>query len=161
MATARPFADMLAQFLTIYLPLTRACSPNTVSAYRDAFTLFLGFMDQQQATSPDQVAFADFTTSNVAAFLGWLRTDRQCCTATANQRLAAAQAAKHRQWRDTYTDLRSRLDPDAPDTPARARLLALGIAHENSHAAFWETLADAPDGTGEAGSRDTGGLHTR
>ena len=76
-------------------------------------------------------------------------------------RLAAAQAAKHRQWRDTYTDLRSRLDPDAPDTPARARLLALGIAHENSHAAFWETLADAPDGTGEAGSRDTGGLHTR
>lgn len=89
MATARPFADMLAQFLTIYLPVTRACSPNTVSGYRDAFTLFLRFMDQQQATSPDQVAFADFTTSNVAAFLGWLRTDRQCCTATANQRLAA------------------------------------------------------------------------
>ena len=89
MATARPFADMLAQFLTIYLPVTRACSPDTVSAYRDAFTLFLRFMDQQQATSPDQVAFADFTTSNVAAFLGWLRTDRQCCTATANQRLAA------------------------------------------------------------------------
>ena len=25
----------------------------------------------------------------MAAFLGWLRTDRQCCTATANQRLAA------------------------------------------------------------------------
>jgi integrase/recombinase XerD len=89
MATARPFADMLAQFLTVYLPVTRACSPNTVSGYRDAFTLFLRFMDQQQATSPDQVAFADFTTSNVAAFLGWLRTDRQCCTATANQRLAA------------------------------------------------------------------------
>ncbi|MHB8289188.1 MAG: tyrosine-type recombinase/integrase [Acidimicrobiales bacterium] len=31
----------------------------------------------------------DFTTSNLAAFLGWLRTDRQCSTATANQRLAA------------------------------------------------------------------------
>ena len=72
MATARPFADMLAQFLTIYLPVTRACSPNTVSAYRDAFTLFLRFMDQQQATSPDQIAFADFTTSTVAAFLGCL-----------------------------------------------------------------------------------------
>jgi site-specific recombinase XerD len=47
MAAARSFADMLAQFLTIYLPVTRACSPNTVSAYRDAFTLFLRFMDQQ------------------------------------------------------------------------------------------------------------------
>lgn len=89
MAAARPFADMLAQFLTIYLPVTRACSPNTIAAYRDAFTLFLRFMDQQQATPPDKVCFADFTTSNVAAFLGWLRTDRQSATATANQRLAA------------------------------------------------------------------------
>ena len=66
--------------------------------------------------------------------------------------LAAAQAAKHRRWRDTYIDLRSRLDPDAPDTPARARLLTLGIAHEKSYVAFWETLAAAPDGTGEAGT---------
>ena len=89
MAAARPFADTLAQFLTVYLPVTRACSPNTVSAYRDAFTLFLRFMDQQQATPPDKVSFADFTAPNVAAFLGWLRTDRQCSAATANQRLAA------------------------------------------------------------------------
>ncbi len=88
MATAaRPFADMLAQFLTIYLPITRACSRHTICAYRDAFTLFLRFMDTQQATPPDKVSFADFTTPNVAAFLGWLRTDRRCSTATANQRL--------------------------------------------------------------------------
>jgi site-specific recombinase XerD len=87
--TARPFADMLAQFLTIYLPVTRACSRHTICAYRDAFTLFLRFMDQQRATAPDRVAFADFTTSNVTAFLGWLRTDRGCSTATTNQRLAA------------------------------------------------------------------------
>lgn len=66
--------------------------------------------------------------------------------------LAAAQAAKHRQWRDTYLDLRSRLDADAPDTLALARLLTLGIAHEKSYVAFWETLADAPEGTGEARS---------
>jgi site-specific recombinase XerD len=89
MAAARPFADMLAQFLTAYLPVTRACSPNTIAAYRDAFTLFLRFMDQQHATPPDKVSFTDFTTPNVAAFIGWLRTDRQCSTATANQRLAA------------------------------------------------------------------------
>ena len=89
MAAARPFADVLAQFLIVYLPVTRACSRNTICAYRDAFTLFLRFMDQRQATPPDQVTFADFTAPNVAAFLGWLRTDRQCSTATANQRLAA------------------------------------------------------------------------
>jgi site-specific recombinase XerD len=89
MAIPRTFADTLAQFLTGYLPLTRACSRHTVCAYRDAFTLFLRFMDQQQATPPDKVSFADFTAPNVVAFLGWLRTDRQCSTATANQRLAA------------------------------------------------------------------------
>lgn len=95
MAAVRSFADMLAQFLTIYLPVTRACSPNTVTAYRDAFTLFLRFMDQQQATSPDKVSFTDFTAPNVAAFLGWLRTDRQCSAATANQRLAALKSFFH------------------------------------------------------------------
>ncbi|HEX6685632.1 MAG TPA: tyrosine-type recombinase/integrase [Candidatus Limnocylindrales bacterium] len=89
MATARPFADTLAQFLIVYLPVTRACSRHTICAYRDAFTLFLRFMDQQQATPPDQVSFLDFTAPNVAAFLGWLRTDRECSAATANQRLAA------------------------------------------------------------------------
>jgi len=89
MPTARPFADMLAQFLTIHLPVTRACSHNTICAYRDAFTLFLRFMDQQQATPPDRVSFEDFTAPNVATFLGWLRTERRCSAATANQRLAA------------------------------------------------------------------------
>lgn len=89
MTSPRSFADMLAQFLTVYLPLNRACSRHTVAAYRDAFTLFLRFMDSQRAASPDHVCFADFTAPNVAAFLGWLRTDRNCSPATANQRLAA------------------------------------------------------------------------
>lgn len=89
MAAALSFADMLAQFLTVHLPVTRACSRNTICAYRDAFTLFLRFMDDRQATPPDKISFADFTTPNVASFLGWLRTDRQCSAATANQRLAA------------------------------------------------------------------------
>lgn len=95
MATVRPFADTLAQFLTVYLPVTRACSRHTVCAYRDAFTLFLRFMDQQEATAPEKVSFADFTAPNVVAFLGWLRTDRQCSTATANQRLAALKSFFH------------------------------------------------------------------
>ena len=75
MTSHRSFADMLAQFLTVHLPLTRGCSRHTVAAYRDAFTLFLRFMDSQRATSPDHVSFVDFTAENVVAFLGWLRTD--------------------------------------------------------------------------------------
>ncbi|MGW3040997.1 helix-turn-helix transcriptional regulator [Kitasatospora sp. NPDC001159] len=66
--------------------------------------------------------------------------------------LARAQAAQHRHWRDTYRQLRERLDPDAPDTQARTRLITLGIAHEQSYVAFWEALAADPDGTGEPAS---------
>ncbi|MGW7381852.1 PadR family transcriptional regulator [Streptomyces sp. NPDC054794] len=66
--------------------------------------------------------------------------------------LAATQAAQHRRWRDTYQDLRTRLDPQAPDTAARTRLLTLGIAQEQSYVAFWEALAADPKGTGEARS---------
>ncbi|WP_371502975.1 hypothetical protein OG871_37530 [Kitasatospora sp. NBC_00374] len=71
--------------------------------------------------------------------------------------LAAAQAAQHRRWRDTYRDLRARLDRQAPDAAARLRLITLGIAHEQSYVAFWEALAADPEGTGEVGS-EPGGL---
>lgn len=66
--TVRPFADMLARFLTVYLPITRACSRNTICAYRDAFTLLLQFMNQQRATPPDQVTFADFIAPERSGF---------------------------------------------------------------------------------------------
>ena len=89
MAAARPFADMLARFLTVYMPVTRNCSRNTITAYRDGFTLFLRFMDDRWGTPPDRVSFADFTAPNVMDFLQWLRTDRGCSAATANQRLTA------------------------------------------------------------------------
>ena len=89
MAVVRTFADMLARFLTVYLPVTRNCSRNTTAAYRDAFTLFLRFMEDRLATPPDRVSFTDFTTPNVTDFLDWLHTDRGCSATTANQRLAA------------------------------------------------------------------------
>jgi site-specific recombinase XerD len=76
MATARPFADMLAEFLTVHLPLTRACSRHTVSSYRDAFLLFLRFMDQQQATPPDQVCFRRLHHAERGG-LPWLAAHRQ------------------------------------------------------------------------------------
>ena len=123
MATVRPFADMLAQFLTVYLPVTRDCSRHTIAAYRDAFMLFLRFMDQQQAIPPNKVSFADFTASNVAAFLGWLRTDRQCSAATANQRLAALKSFfryVQSQAPEQITQARQVLDVKAAQAPEPA-----------------------------------------
>ncbi|PBC66187.1 PadR family transcriptional regulator [Streptomyces sp. TLI_235] len=65
--------------------------------------------------------------------------------------LAEAQAAQHRRWLGTYREMQAHLDPHAPDTPARTRLLTLGIAHEQSYVTFWESLAADPNGTGAPG----------
>jgi site-specific recombinase XerD len=89
MGAPRSFADTLARFLTVHLPVTRALSPNTVKSYRDAFVLFLRYMADRRATPPDQVSFADLTAANANGFVEWLRQERGSSPSTTNQRLAA------------------------------------------------------------------------
>jgi DNA-binding PadR family transcriptional regulator len=59
--------------------------------------------------------------------------------------LATAQAARHRGWLAEYRELHAALDRDDVDRLARARLLALGILHEESYLRFWESVAAHPD----------------
>jgi DNA-binding PadR family transcriptional regulator len=61
--------------------------------------------------------------------------------------LARAQAARHRRWLDLYRSLRADLDPSSDDVRlvSRARLLKLGLLHEQAYVDFWEALADQPD----------------
>ena len=61
--------------------------------------------------------------------------------------LARTQADQHRDWLETYRKLRAEIALDAPDALARARLLDLGVRHEQSHVNFWEALADEGDRT--------------
>lgn len=89
MTATRTFPDLLARYLTIYLPVSRGCSPNTIASYRDTFIMFLRFMDQQHHKRPDQIGFDHFNTTNIDGFIGWLQTNRACGPATINQRLAA------------------------------------------------------------------------
>jgi DNA-binding PadR family transcriptional regulator len=61
--------------------------------------------------------------------------------------LARTQADQHRGWLETYRKLRAEIALDAPDSLARARLLDLGLRHEQSYVDFWEALADEGDRT--------------
>lgn len=56
-------------------------------------------------------------------------------------RLAQAQALRHRELLSTYRSRLEDLAPDDPATTSRARLLRLGIRHENAQIEFWESLA--------------------
>ena len=71
------FAKYLTDFLGTYLEGERGCSPHTVSAYRDALTLFLIFMRDTYNIGADRIDFKDITQERVIAFLGWLETERK------------------------------------------------------------------------------------
>ena len=83
------FAKYLTNFLGTYLEGERGCSPHTVSAYRDAITLFLIFMRDTYNISADRIDFKDITQERIITFLSWLETCRKCSVQTRNARLAA------------------------------------------------------------------------
>ncbi|MET9487294.1 PadR family transcriptional regulator [Nocardia sp. NPDC006630] len=61
--------------------------------------------------------------------------------------LAHKQAAEHRRWLDLYRKLQAEIDPeDSERAVSRARILRLGIGHEQAYVDFWEDLAAHPDG---------------
>ncbi|MBO2454571.1 PadR family transcriptional regulator [Actinomadura barringtoniae] len=60
--------------------------------------------------------------------------------------LARERAERHRHWLETYRSLHAALDPsDKARLVPRARLLRLGILHEQAYVDFWEDLAEHPD----------------
>jgi integrase/recombinase XerD len=82
-------APLLQSFFTDKLMRQRQASPNTIAAYRDAFTLLLGFASTRAQRQPAQLGLADLDAPTVGAFLQHLQTERGNTAATRNARLAA------------------------------------------------------------------------
>jgi site-specific recombinase XerD len=79
-------------FLTVYLPIIRAKSPNTVAAYRDTLNLFIGFLKDTKSLNLNEITTEHFNCDNVLSFLEWLETARNNSIATRNQRLISIRA---------------------------------------------------------------------
>lgn len=86
------FAIRLTQFFSEYLPAQRGLSPNTIKAYRDAFTLLLRYCRDQRALPPEQVSLDSLDVALLLAFLDHLQGTRKCCARTRNHRLSALHA---------------------------------------------------------------------
>lgn len=86
------FAIRLTQFLGEYLPAQRNMSPNTIKAYRDAFTLFLRYCRDQRDLAPERVTLELLEVPLILSFLDYLETERNCCPRTRNHRLSALHA---------------------------------------------------------------------
>lgn len=82
-------APLLQGFFTDKLMRQRQASPHTITAYRDTFTLLLGFARQRTGRQPAQLSVADLDADCIGAFLQHLQTDRGNAVTTRNARLAA------------------------------------------------------------------------
>ena len=83
------FPALVQAFFVEHLAQQRALSPQTIAAYRDAFTLFLGFAEARLGRSPTQITLADITPDLIMAFLDHLERDRHNSVRSRNARLAA------------------------------------------------------------------------
>lgn len=142
-------APVLEAFFTDRLMTQRQASPNTICAYRDTFTLLLGYTFQHTGKHPAQLDFTDLDAPLIGAFLQHLETDRGNSVTTRNARLAAI----HSLFR--YAALR---------VPEHAALIARVLAipskrHHRPLVCFLtreeiEALLGAPDRTHWTGRRD-------
>jgi integrase/recombinase XerD len=82
-------APTLEAFFTERLMHQRQVSPNTVAAYRDAWRLLLGFVQQRSGKQPYELDLADLDAGLISGFLNHLETERHNTVRTRNARLAA------------------------------------------------------------------------
>lgn len=92
MTTATDFAKQLSRFLSEYLPHERNVSPNTLSAYRDAFVQYIDYMHTKKGVAVEKLFLKHLTRQNVIGYLNWILDERNCSPATRNYRLAAIHA---------------------------------------------------------------------
>jgi len=82
-------APLLQGFFTDKLMLQRQASPHTIAAYRDTFTLLLGFATRRAGRPPARLGIPDLDAPAISAFLHHLEAERGNSTTTRNTRLAA------------------------------------------------------------------------
>lgn len=83
---------LLSEFFTEYLPVTKGLSANTITAYKYAFQLLFGFLNDVKDIKPDKVSFETLSNGVIDDFLVYLEKERQCSAKTRNIRRAAIMA---------------------------------------------------------------------
>ncbi len=83
------FAKYVSGFLNNYLINERGVSGNTIKSYSYSFMLFINFMHEVKKIDINRLSLKNITKEVIVEFLDWIQSNRKCCNATRNQRLAA------------------------------------------------------------------------
>src|SRR5210317_190610 len=79
-------------FFEQYLPRIKGYGPNTIKAYRDAFSLLLPFARDTLGVPINSLQLEQLTPELIVDFLVWLEKERGNSARTRNHRLAAIQS---------------------------------------------------------------------
>ena len=80
---------LLSEFFTEYLPITKGLSSNTIRAYKYAFQLLFGYLNDVKSIMPSKVTFETLSNGVVDEFLVYLEQERRCTAKTRNLRRSA------------------------------------------------------------------------
>ena len=83
------FPALVQSYFAEYLTQQRALSPQTITAYRDGFVLFLEFAESHLNKSSTKMTLTDITPDLIMAFLDHLERQRHNSVRSRNARLAA------------------------------------------------------------------------
>ena len=79
---------LIHDYLSVYLPDQRCCSPNTVKSYRETLNQLFDFITLEKSIPLTDVTFETLNCRMISDYLNWLEKERHCSVSTRNQRLA-------------------------------------------------------------------------
>ena len=139
----------IRRFLLEYAASERNLSPNTCASYRDMLVLLLPYVAKSKGAAVDTLAVADLSAEVVRSFLAHLENERQCSTATRNQRLGSIHALAR------FIGVHS---PQHVEWCAQIRMVPIkkGVANSVTYLEKPEidALLAAPDRSSSQGARD-------
>jgi len=83
------FMNLLEQYFTVHLPVSKGVRPNTITSYKIAFRLLIRFMCDVKCINADKITFESLNFDTLTDFFNWIGQERKCSQTTKKQRLVA------------------------------------------------------------------------
>lgn len=71
------FATYLSAYFLKYMPTRTGYSGNTIKSYRDTFTIFLRYCNDELRIKPEKIGFSTINRNLIEDFLSWLECKKK------------------------------------------------------------------------------------
>lgn len=92
MEKTKKLISLIREWLQVYLPTVRCCSPKTIESYRQAINLFLDFLENKKHIKVKCFDYNCFSRTYIEEWLAWLIMERECSKRTRDHRLTCVRS---------------------------------------------------------------------